>query len=507
MSNLGIPIQILDGVEHKSTMFSNVESRIIFDLKNNPKYHSDVIDLMVSNELEGMLDGVEYLGSTQEQDQQVLKYLIKTRDLIIEDPDRVKHIQNPVQMAQMFEYAIKYWNTDKRDEALTKLAEMEADLIDAGNIRIDFLQGINDQPEEWCIDADGAPELKSCNYSYSEVEGLNGESVMVKHYQFNGLSGFWSKVTKGVTKAWNKTKKLVKKVGSGIKNTTKKVGSGIKNVSKKIWNGVKKYNPLSIAVRNGFLLALRTNVFHMSDKLAVGYLSEKQAYQYGVGKSDWQKAVEKLHKVEKLHVNTLGGKSDSLKKAILSGKRKELRSLSGIDDVELGIVATATGTAAASGVIAKVLMWIKELKPFSWFKKNPRKAELQDKYGRKEGREKYREEKRILRKEHGGSVNNLFNRQEHSNYNSNISPVGYNTPPSFIPVNTPPPNKPKFLSKEWRVQHKKGLIIGGVVFTVLLFGGAIAVNERKKKKRKKKAPKQIGSKANAVNGITKVEIK
>ena len=52
----------------------------------------------------------------------------------------------------------------------------------------------------------------------------------------------------------------------------KKVGNGLKKVGK----GIVRFNPATIAARNGFLLALKTNVGKMSERLKWAYATPQQ---------------------------------------------------------------------------------------------------------------------------------------------------------------------------------------------------------------------------------------
>ncbi|MGE0638386.1 MAG: hypothetical protein AB7G44_07090 [Bacteroidia bacterium] len=135
-------------------------------------------------------------------------------------------------------------------------------------------------------------------------------------------------------------------------------------------------NPATIAARNGFLLAMKLNLFKIAGKLKWGYYTEQEAIAKGATKAKWQKAVTLVKRVEKL-IEKLGGKAKNLKNAVLKGRatkkerkaaKKQLKGIYGIDvDAILsgaglgdgGITAGAAITAAMA-VITSVVAMIKK---------------------------------------------------------------------------------------------------------------------------------------------------
>lgn len=135
-------------------------------------------------------------------------------------------------------------------------------------------------------------------------------------------------------------------------------------------------NPATIAARNGFLLAMKLNLFKIAGQLKWGYYTEQQAIAKGAKKEKWQKAVTTLKRVENVF-EKLGGKAKNLKNAILKGRatkkereraKKQLKGIYGIDVDALlagtglgdgGITAGAAITAATA-VITAVVSLIKK---------------------------------------------------------------------------------------------------------------------------------------------------
>ena len=214
----------------------------------------------------------------------------------------VKTVDDPQALIKMLDYAIQYWYTDKRDEALAILEKNEEQL----NIRNGF-------------------------------SGLDSEMLDNDEYMLNGLS------FKGFFK--------------GIKNAAQKVGQGLKNVGK----AIIRFNPLSIAARGGFLLALKMDMKKMASKLKWGYATKEQAAAKGITEAYWNKSKDALAKVEKLFADKLQGKRNALRNAILKGKAGNLDGIVEYDNLEgLGEPITASTIAAATPIIVAVIKILKD---------------------------------------------------------------------------------------------------------------------------------------------------
>ncbi|GAA4277022.1 hypothetical protein [Aquimarina mytili] len=190
-------------------------------------------------------------------------------------------------------------------------------------------------------------------------------------YVIDGLGGFF------------------KKIGRGLKKFTRKVG---KYVVKPVVRTFNRFlNPATILLRNGFLLAMKSDMMKVARRLRYGYLSPAQAKKMGLDMRKYGKLRKAVEKAEKIY-RVAGGRGRNLRKAILTGKGNKDRkvplsgfSLGSIDggptiyndpfekfviesdldtfeaflnnEVEvdgLGAVATGTAVAAASGAVASV---------------------------------------------------------------------------------------------------------------------------------------------------------
>jgi hypothetical protein len=234
------------------------------------------------------------------------QHLITTRNAVAQNPTIIATVDDPKAFLKMLDYAIQYWYTDKRDEALAVLAKNE----EALNLRNGYT--INGFDED-------------------DLEGLG---------ELGSLKSFFTKV-----------KKTVQKVGD-------KIGQGAKAVVK----GVIRFNPVSIAARNGFLLALKLDVQKMASKLKWGYATKEQAAKKNISEAQWNKSKDALAKVERLFADKLQGKRDALKNAILKGRAGNLNGIvEEADFAGLGEPVTmAAAIASATPIIVATVDILKK---------------------------------------------------------------------------------------------------------------------------------------------------
>jgi len=253
------------------------------------------------------LSGIGLGATTNQSDlDKLYQNLVATRNAVAQNPSLVSTVDDPQALIKMLDYAIQYWYTDKRNEALDILAKNEAQL----NLQngVNAMNGLDYDPDDLAL------------------SGIN-------------VKGFFTNV-----------KKTVKTVGQ-------KVGQAAKVAVK----AVVKFNPLSIAARGGFLLAMKLNLGKMASKLKWAYGTQQQAAAKNVSAGTWQKSKDALVKVERLFADKLQGSRDALKNAILKGRAGNLsgyveEQMSGY----LGDPASATVIAAAAPVIIATIKILKE---------------------------------------------------------------------------------------------------------------------------------------------------
>lgn len=309
-------------VEHKDFLVMENEDLNGVDISVLGGIEDDTL-----NELSGILSGADFrevnemegLGRIPSRAQElsaIRNHLMRTRRIIQRRPDFIRHTEHPQEFLGMVDYALKYWDTDKRDEALGILAGEED--------RINTIEGMGAFPE-----------------GHEDVElfyGLNDAG----QYDVLGKA------------------KRERKFFSKVRNAVKKAGAGLKKLAK----GLIRFNPLTVTIRAAVLLALKVNLFKVSSKLKWGYLTEEEARSKGFDMDEWAKVKEQLAKAEKLFVKTLQGKAENFKRAIINGRAGKLSGA----DLGLGFVATAATAASTTAAVPFITKIIKLLKNIN-FKK------------------------------------------------------------------------------------------------------------------------------------------
>jgi hypothetical protein len=142
--------------------------------------------------------------------------LVATRNAVAQNPSLVSTVDDPQALIKMLDYAIQYWYTDKRNEALDILAKNEAQL----NLQngVNTMNGLNYDPDDLAL------------------SGIN-----------------------------------VKVFFTNVKKTVKTVGQKVGQAAKVAVKAVVKFNPLSIAAR------MKLNLGKMASKLKWAYGTQQQA--------------------------------------------------------------------------------------------------------------------------------------------------------------------------------------------------------------------------------------
>lgn len=266
----------------------------------------------------GLMDGEhQLLGAISNSDVEdgLYKYLLATRQAIAENPATAMVAgYNQQDILKMLDYAIHYWYSDKREMALGQLILNEQ-----------YLNQMNG--------------LGALGNILSDDELYGDDDILFGDDEDEGLGR--AKKPKAA-KSNKAVKKAQKAANPKQKGFFKKVGNGLKKVGK----GIVRFNPATIAARNGFLLALKTNVGKLSEKLKWAYATPQQAQAKRVSPATVGKAKNALAKIEKLFIK-IGGKPDNLRKAILSAKKGRLNGL--------GAAPAAAAIAAATPIIVAAI--------------------------------------------------------------------------------------------------------------------------------------------------------
>lgn len=157
----------------------------------------------------------------------------------------------------------------------------------------------------------------------------------------------------------------IKNFGKAIKNVVQKIpaaaqkaGQFTVNTAKEGLKAVVRYNPISIAIRNGFLLALKLNLFGMSEKLGYAKFTRAEIIKMGLSSSFYDQVQDRYKRTLKMFEGIQGIKKN-LDKNINDGWEKGVKKR-GLPTLGEPVTAAA-GTAAASGFIAKVVSFVKDL--------------------------------------------------------------------------------------------------------------------------------------------------
>lgn len=290
---------------------SGINIAVLSGLDGSDDYGTAPLDVLM-----GFEDSVSMpIGSTADAngphyETELYKFLLATRQTINAAPEAYRESTggNPSDTVKMLDYAIQYWYTDKRDAALDQLEKNE----EADNILNGF----------------GA-------FNHVELTGFNEAELYGDDdaYEIAGLG-----------KAKGKQKKP-SKFFSGIKNAVKKVN---------IVKAIVRFNPATIAIRNGFLLALKLNIGKMAEKMKWAYATPEQAAVKRITPAHVAASKSAVAKIEKMFTK-LGGKAENLRKAVLHAKKGHLDGLG-----QLGVAPLAAGLAAAIPFIKMVMDVLKK---------------------------------------------------------------------------------------------------------------------------------------------------
>lgn len=352
------PIQTKDFLVMENSNLNGIDISVLGDIGDD-----------VYNELSGILNGDDFGGldglddiSEEEGLNAVYNHLVRSRNFVRRYPNFIRQVENPQVFLGMLDYAIGYWNTDKRDEALGILEEQEE--------RMNFINGLSGMP-------DGYEEVGL----FYGMENLNGVALL------------------GRTKAKKGFFKNIKKAVQKVKEVKKKVDAKAKAVIKKVAKKVIRFDPAVTTVRVGIIAALKTNFLKIASRLKIGYYTEDEARKKGLDMEQWGKARKVLQDAENLFVTKFQGKPENFRKAILTGRAGGLNSLDDLEEMDgLGVYAAAAAGGGAATAASAATPWIKKvldlMKKVDWGKLigNVKKTGLFNRKKKKAEQEMEREE-------------------------------------------------------------------------------------------------------------------
>lgn len=220
------------------------------------------------------------------------------------------------------------------------------------DMRLDYLDGIEAEEE--------TPDQQEVQFTEPDTVDL---ADLASIYDDEELGNIFKKIGGAV-------KKVAKKVGD-------KIGQGIRIINRFV-------NPVTILLRNGFLLAMKINLLNVAGRLRFAYLTDAQAKERNMNLDSLKKVRSVKDRAETVYWQA-GGKKANLKKAILSGKGNKdkkvpMNGLFGLDDEYmdmdeyniihsdpdnmegLGEIASGTAIAAATSAVAAIGTALKQVK-------------------------------------------------------------------------------------------------------------------------------------------------
>lgn len=251
-------------------------------------------------------------------------------------------------------------------------------------------------------------ELQYLNGFEDENNGFNEfEDIIDNDYPMDAQGLVMDEDLLGLDGKWRDRRKAKKAARQTRRAEIKKLPrkQRIKARLKQGLHVINRVNPGAALLRLGILASAKLNIMKASSKLRFGYWTDAEAQRNHMDMGKFQLLKRIREKLEKIFFGA-GGKTENLKKAILTGKGNRDRKvvLNGLgeiidpisdeDDLQtilgdiyydetidesvngLGIIATAstaTAVAAASGIIGSIAALIKKLG--SLFKKGTPQAQ------------------------------------------------------------------------------------------------------------------------------------
>ena len=240
----------------------------------------------------------------------------------------------------------------------------------------------------------------------THFEGVDGSDLAA--YDDEDLGNIFKKIGKGIKNAAKSVQKTVQHHQRNLqkiaahqqRNISKIAQHQARNIAAKTKQAVKwvdknggqlvrainrAVNPATILLRNGFLLAMKKNMFNVAGRLKFAYLSDAEAKKRGMNMSALASLRNIKDRAEHIYWQA-GGIKSNLKKAILTGDGNKGRDvpmsgLAGLGNVyadreeynilhtnsvdglgEMGEIASASAIAAASGVVGSLAAVISKIK-------------------------------------------------------------------------------------------------------------------------------------------------
>jgi hypothetical protein len=302
------------------------------------------IDTMqqLGNEFEGVdteLNGLDEQGVGRVFHQRLHAHIRNTRCHCQQKPHLYRSMYNqPVLLKQLqkLEGALASGSEAHLDGVLEELSNSEKDAV------LPHLHGVYDEIH--------AHDDHLYGHQFGAIDEKMLDTVMGLGRRSKKKGGFFKKMKRGFF--------------TKIKNARKAFKSGkwkgkLKGAFKKIGRFLKKTNPLAMAIRGGFLMAMRTNFLHMGEKVYWGFQTKEYALKRGI-KPDYYDACLKVKtRLINAYVNKLGGNESAIKKAVMNGraakkiaKLLKAKGMSGTTEALFGMDGLGSAIAAGASITA-----------------------------------------------------------------------------------------------------------------------------------------------------------
>jgi hypothetical protein len=313
----GIPLEQLNGIDDVAGLGNEFEG--------------------VENELNGLSD--ESVGRVFHQ--RLQQHIKNTRCHCQRYPQKYAHLYKPavlVKQLQKLEGALESGNEAHLDGVLEELSNTEHEAV------YPHLQGIYDALHGHDDYLYGQMYGDLDDKMLGAVLGLGrrGRSAKKLKNSKHGKRGFFTKI-KNARKAFKNGKFRGK----------------LKGAFKKIGRFIKKTNPLAIAIRGGFLMAMRTNFLKMAEKIYWGFQTRAFAMSKGINPDYYGACVRSKDRILKVFVDRLGGNESAIKKAIMNGraakkvaKLLKAKGMNGTTEELFGLGGLGSAAAAGASITA-----------------------------------------------------------------------------------------------------------------------------------------------------------
>jgi len=156
----------------------------------------------------------------------------------------------------------------------------------------------------------------------------NGEAYIYEPAQGGGIAGselgLFKKIGAAIKKAADNAGDLLRDRGIDVKATIKKVGD---TVGKGVRFVNRFVNPATILIRNGWLIAMKVDLFNVAQTLRWGYADWATVSRHtNLSQGEWDKLKRKAEDIEIIYWQ-VGGERSNLKRAILTGNGNRNREV------------------------------------------------------------------------------------------------------------------------------------------------------------------------------------